>query len=295
MKSKITLLVACFVITFNLFSQTTLPNGMVYYFLDYQDDAGTRYYFSKTDTVQIDSSVNGKTYYRLSSSRFKQVMQHHNQFYYRNHPDSNFNLIYDFDLKAGDNMKGNDYIYSLRIDSVQNEVFDNDSFIIQYATVVKAISNYPKNFRFVNRIGSLEAGLEYWNHFFFEHGRNLLGLCNQNEAMQWSNQPPLYFTKRATCNSMDSIMHTISVKAINKNAKVVMSPNPVGDQLKIETMQSNESFTIAIYNALGAMVYQSKYADAIGTIDLSNFENGLYIVRMTTSDNQVSTQKIIKE
>ena len=295
MKSKITLLVFCFVISFKLFSQTTLPNGMVYYFLNYQDDAGIRYYSSTTDTVHLDSTVNGHVYYHLSAHPSKQVMQHHNQFYYRNHPDSNFNLIYDFNLKAGDNMKGNDYIYSLRIDSVQNEVIGNDSFIIQYATVIKAISIYPKSFHFVNRIGSLEAGIDYWEHFFFEHGRNLLGLCNQNEALQWQNQPPLNFTKRATCNSMDSILRTISVKPIIKNPKVLLSPNPVSDQLNIETLQANEPLNIAIYNALGALVYQTTYTDKRNTIDRHGFENGLYIVKMTMGDNQFSTHKIIKQ
>lgn len=295
MKSKITLLVFCFIFSLKLFSQTTLPDGMVYYYLDFQDDLGTRYYFSKTDTVQIDSFANGNTYYSYSSSHSKQMMQHHNQYYFRNHPDSNYTLIYDFNLKAGDYMRGFHYIDSLRIDSVQNTVIGGDSFIIQHVTVTKAISLYPHNFRFVNRIGSLEAGFEYWEHFFFEHGRNLLGICNQNEALQWQTQPYLKFTKRTTCNSMDSIMRTISVKSIDKNSNVKLYPNPVGDQLKIESLNSNECLTIEIYNTLGSLVYQTKSTDAITTIDLSDFENGLYIVKITMGDILYSTQKIIKQ
>ena len=295
MKSKFTLLVVCFFISFKLFSQTALPNGMVYYFLEYQDDAGIRYYFSRTDTVRLDSSVNGANYYRFSSSRHTKLMVHKHRFYYQTHPDSSFSLIYDFNLKAGDYMKGYSYIDSLRIDSVQNEVIGKDSFIIQYVTVTKALSLYPRNFRFVNRIGSLEAGIAYWEHFFFEHGNNLLGLCNQNEALQWQSQPLLHFSKRASCNSMDSILHTISVKAINKNPKVFLSPNPVSKQLSIETLQANEPLSIAIYNALGALVYQTKCTDKMNTIDMHGFENGLYIVKITMGDNQFSTHKIFKQ
>ena len=74
-----------------------------------------------------------------------------------------------------------------------------------------------------------------------------------------------------------------------------MSPNPVSKQLSIETLQANEPLSIAIYNALGALVYQTKCTDKMNTIDMHGFENGLYIVKITMGDNQFSTHKIFKQ
>ncbi len=295
MKSKFTLLVFSFIFSLKLYSQTALPNGMIYYLHAYTIGSGNTSSYGLSDTVHLDSSKAGYNYYSFDRFSNKQVLIHQNRFYIRYNSDSLFKMIYDFNLKAGDYMKGYDYIDSLRIDSVDNEVIGKDSFIIQYVTVTKALSLYPRNFRFVNRIGSLEAGLEYWYHFFFEAGRDLLGICNQNEALRWQIQPYLQFTKRATCNSMDSILHSISVKPVNKNLTVLLYPNPVSNQLEIETLHPNEVLTIEIYNSLGSLIYQTKCIDTIHTIDLSNFENGLYIVKMTTSDNQISIQKIIKQ
>lgn len=295
MKSKFTLLVFSLVFSFKLFGQTLLQDGMKYYFLNFKDDIGGRYYYTSESIVYQDSIMGDYKYYHLQGMTGIQVMIHNNQYYFKYNPDSNYQLIYDFNLKAGDYMKGNNYIDSLRIDSVQNLVIDNDSFIIQYVTVTKALSLYPRNFRFVNRFGSLEAGIEYWEHFFFEYGTELLGICGQNASLRWQDTPTLHFTKTKTCNTMDSVMHALSVKAIHTNLKVKLSPNPVTHQLTIETFQSNEPIDAAIYNSLGILVYQTKSSDVVNTIDLSHLPNGLYIIKISTSDNQYSTQKIIKQ
>lgn len=68
-------------------------------------------------------------------------------------------------------------------------------------------------------------------------------------------------------------------------------PNPVKDQLHINTNATEG--TVTITNALGAVVYQQQ-ASPIITVNTSDYNTGMYFVRIETSKN-VSTTKFIVE
>lgn len=73
------------------------------------------------------------------------------------------------------------------------------------------------------------------------------------------------------------------------NDNINVYPNPVKDNLVINSIENVKSYTIC--NSLGQVVAKGTIQP---TINFSNFSNGVYILSLET-DKGVSTQKIIKE
>ena len=70
-------------------------------------------------------------------------------------------------------------------------------------------------------------------------------------------------------------------------------PNPVQDQLNIEVFGA-EDMQVYIYNTTGQLLYYGEELDNSESIDVSNFEKGLYIVKVI-SDGEIHTTKLIKQ
>ena len=77
-----------------------------------------------------------------------------------------------------------------------------------------------------------------------------------------------------------------------EEAKIAMYPNPVSSSLSISSLENlNE---ISICNVVGQEVMSLKVNDTNAVINVSNFQNGIYIVK-AFSEGKVSTSKFIKE
>lgn len=77
-----------------------------------------------------------------------------------------------------------------------------------------------------------------------------------------------------------------------EDTKISMYPNPVSSSLSINSVEKLD--TISIYNVIGQEVLNLKVNDTNTIINVSNFENGIYIIK-TFSEGKVSTTKFIKE
>ncbi len=75
-------------------------------------------------------------------------------------------------------------------------------------------------------------------------------------------------------------------------AKIAMYPNPVSSSLSINSLENIDA--ISIYNVIGQEVMNLKVNDANVVINVSGFQNGIYIVK-AFSEGKVSTSKFIKE
>ena len=71
-----------------------------------------------------------------------------------------------------------------------------------------------------------------------------------------------------------------------QSAQIYAYPNPVSEVLHLEKKSRVEA-----YNVLGERVYHG-YANSI---DVSNWNNGIYYIRITTESGELITQKIIKK
>lgn len=97
-----------------------------------------------------------------------------------------------------------------------------------------------------------------------------------------------------TANSdVSASVGTASVNNFNTVTEVVVYPNPVTKgTLNINT-GAKES-TIAIYSAAGQLVYSKNITDSNVSIDASNFNKGLYFVKIQTENGVRNAKVLIK-
>lgn len=72
-------------------------------------------------------------------------------------------------------------------------------------------------------------------------------------------------------------------------------PNPVREELFVNSTHDLELKTIEIYDVFGKNIKQVNSAKTLSTINVSSFENGIYFVKLITETGQTSTHKIIKQ
>ncbi len=77
----------------------------------------------------------------------------------------------------------------------------------------------------------------------------------------------------------------------NVNSLISVYPNPSNGMYTIETENAT---TVNVFDALGKVVYTQKLADGKHIINLSNLNNGLYILK-AESNGQFKTGRLIKE
>lgn len=70
-------------------------------------------------------------------------------------------------------------------------------------------------------------------------------------------------------------------------------PNPASEILTIEAINHND-FRIEVYSINGQQVMNTTFSDSRGIINVSNFENGLYLLKLIEG-NKVITKKFIKQ
>ena len=71
---------------------------------------------------------------------------------------------------------------------------------------------------------------------------------------------------------------------------VVLVPNPTTGILNVQVEKPS---TVSIYNSLGTEVMSAVVVDVNGTLDLSSFSAGIYLVKIDSGSN-VTTQTILK-
>ncbi len=82
------------------------------------------------------------------------------------------------------------------------------------------------------------------------------------------------------------------VEEIEKEKLFSMFPNPSGNEFKAQTSNFRTGDEIKIFDVTGKTVFTSTMHSSIIDIDVSEFENGIYFVKLS-SGNNTSTQKLI--
>jgi lysyl endopeptidase len=87
----------------------------------------------------------------------------------------------------------------------------------------------------------------------------------------------------------------LSVDEFNLERLIGLYPNPVRDHLNISLDNVNESIDYQIFNTLGQSVSKGRLAaNSVHTIDMSQYQGGIYFVKLSTVSHSV-TRKIIKK
>jgi hypothetical protein len=87
---------------------------------------------------------------------------------------------------------------------------------------------------------------------------------------------------------------TVSIEDIVSNSTIDIYPNPVSEILNIEFSKLNDNATIELMDMRGRTVLNEKITLQHSTFDISNFDAGVYFVRIKT-DKQNIIKRIIKQ
>jgi hypothetical protein len=96
------------------------------------------------------------------------------------------------------------------------------------------------------------------------------------------------------CNSqaeVDSICKILSVEDLTINGRLSVFPNPTSTSITIET---NTRGTLSIFNLNGQQLLQQQITETNTTIDVCEFNSGVYFVQLT-SNKSVQVGKFIKQ
>lgn len=107
----------------------------------------------------------------------------------------------------------------------------------------------------------------------------------------WAN--PDVFT--ATIN-LDNITAatTLGVENLEIQNEFEISPNPASSKLNITLASSLNNANVTIYDVLGKKVYSKALSTMNSSIDVSRWNTGVYLVRIST-DNQTLTKRFVKQ
>ncbi|PKR81014.1 hypothetical protein CW751_07560 [Brumimicrobium salinarum] len=91
-----------------------------------------------------------------------------------------------------------------------------------------------------------------------------------------------------TCHPKDG---TAKLDYENLNANLMMYPNPAKDKVYF-TLEKSPIHTISVIDIKGRKIKQAKIANHNTTLDLTNFDSGVYFVKLTVNE-QVLTRKLV--
>ena len=70
-------------------------------------------------------------------------------------------------------------------------------------------------------------------------------------------------------------------------------PNPAINNLSLEVAGA-ENMSVFIYNSQGQQIYYGEWTDNSQTIDVSNFDRGLYVVKVINNGEMITT-RVLKQ
>ncbi|MFD2916112.1 T9SS type A sorting domain-containing protein [Psychroserpens luteus] len=87
---------------------------------------------------------------------------------------------------------------------------------------------------------------------------------------------------------------TLSTQEFKTHNEFEISPNPATSKLNINLSQTLDKATVTVYDVLGKKVYSKLLSNFSSTIDVSNWNSGVYLVRISTN-KQTLTKRFVKQ
>ena len=107
--------------------------------------------------------------------------------------------------------------------------------------------------------------------------------------------PPYEFNGGATDFGVNFWSTLLSVENFEDISKFSISPNPASLNLNIEIPGNVENATLKVFDLLGKKVLEREISGMqTMSVDVSNWNSGVYIVRVT-SDDVTQTKRFIKQ
>jgi len=86
----------------------------------------------------------------------------------------------------------------------------------------------------------------------------------------------------------------LSVEDFVKGPSFTISPNPAREYMNIELNPRIQNATLQVYDVLGKQIIDKQISDIDSNVNVSNWNNGIYIVRVTSGDLS-ETKRFVKQ
>lgn len=146
--------------------------------------------------------------------------------------------------------------------------------------------------------GSYAAACTFYS-IFFEKDPELItfnpGIDDQVADIIRNTTKNLVYDSLSKWSFLPNADDTLSIEQFDQ-AQIKLYPNPVFDELTIELTNLNvETIDVCIYNSIGILVknYAGK-SNLKETIDVSDLDNGIYLVRVKNNNNTIYNTKFVK-
>ena len=87
---------------------------------------------------------------------------------------------------------------------------------------------------------------------------------------------------------------TTGLTSLNNNSGIMAYPNPAHDNIFINTTENASSVSVTDIIGQTVIAEQRVNSEQVHSIDISNLANGVYLVKVNSSDNQVKVIRFIK-
>lgn len=124
-----------------------------------------------------------------------------------------------------------------------------------------------------------------------EMQRNTVSENRQGNRNPFIDNPALATAIWGGPNAQDTWGNILSADNFDSLNDISMSPNPTKNKVQFSTSQDLD---VIFYDVLGKQIQKEKVTSSQNTMDISNFNNGIYLVRLISEDGQV-TKKLIKQ
>jgi hypothetical protein len=215
---------------------------------------------------QISNFSNGNFYVKEDVIQGKAWMK-------RLYSDTLWRIFYDLSLNIGDTIENNS-TYNLSqapVDSVYFDLLNRKHIRFNQNTFMSG------KFEFIEGVGTT-YGL-YKTLIYNPALRPTLICQHKSGVLNYSLIHPLV----ANCQtSLGTDELTVS--------SLVISPNPTNEWITVSADYSNQWETISVFNAMGQLILRTN--DTVSPINVSELENGLYLISCSTETATVTNQFI---
>jgi hypothetical protein len=187
-------------------------------------------------------------------------------------------LLYDFNMKVGDTVKGFIETYGLSVETV----ISIDSILVGSNYHKRWLINSAASIYFIEGIGSTYGLLEY-------SPGNSAGFPEFSITCFQKDGQSLYPSTATNCQLINSVE---SFEDISN--RLTISPNPFNLTTLISLNQSYHNIALTIYDIQGKLILQNQYTDCNQIqLNRNQLSNGLYFLKLTLDDKWVEAQKIV--
>jgi hypothetical protein len=182
-------------------------------------------------------------------------------------------LLFDFSLQQGDTLY-HESIYGVTVIDTIYDIITSDGIVRKKFVITP---DFSENY-YIEGIGGI-AGLFQPPFQYFESGFWLM-------CVKDSNDNSIYDVYG------DCFDFITNVPIINSRIKVNIYPNPVSNNITIES--SLENVNLKIYNQNGQEIFTKEFNRQV-TFDFSEFTSGMYLLKILKKNKIIHSEKIIKK